>query len=132
LAIIVKKASDKEVVKFTFDGKNGKNAFVSYPDKMVDYVAEKDSIHTYVNERAYSDSIVYTEKVWTNDVAKTSDKSFVMVKIPWYDLGIAKPFDGRTMGFAAFRGPAKGPMAGFPDKATLFVPGSWGSLVLDK
>jgi len=132
MAIILKKASLKDAVKFTFDGKNGKNAFVSYPDKMIDYIAEKDSLHTYINERAYSDSIAYTEKVWTNDISKASDKDFAMVKIPWYDLGIAKPFEGRIMGFAAFSVPVKGPMTGFPDKALLFVPGSWGSLVLDK
>jgi len=132
MVVILKKSSLKDVVKFTFDGKNGKNAFVSYPDKMVDYVVEKDSMHTYINERGFTDSVTYTPKVWTNDIAKSSDKDFVMIKIPWYDLGVAKPFEGRVMGFSAFALAAKGPMAGFPDKAVLFIPGSWGSLVLDK
>lgn len=132
LWIVLKKTTLKDVVKFTFDGKNGKNAFVSYPDKMVDYVVEKDSLHTYINERSFADSILYNQKIWTNDVTKSSDKDYVMVKLPWYDLGIAKPFEGRIMGFAAFALAAKGSMVGFPDKATLYTPGSWGSLVLDK
>lgn len=133
IAVIAKKAGLKDVVKFVFDGKNGKNAFVSYPDKMIDYIAEKDSIHAYVNERNFNtDSITYSEKVWSNDISKTSDKDYVMIKISWYDLGIAKSFDGRILGFAVFAVPAKGPVAGFPDKAQLYIPGSWGSIVLDK
>jgi hypothetical protein len=133
IAVIAKKAGLKDVAKFVFDGKNGKNAFVSYPDKMIDYIAEKDSVHAYVNERNFNtDSITYSEKVWSNDISKTSDKDYVMIKISWYDLGIAKSFDGRILGFAVFAVPAKGPVAGFPDKAQLYVPGSWGSIVLDK
>ncbi len=132
LAIFLKKAASKETLKFTFDGKNGKNAFVSYPDKMIGYFAEKDSLHAYINERLCTDSIAYTEKPWTNDISKASDKDYVMIKISWYDMGIAKPFEGRVMGFAAFAIPEKGPAIGFPDKAALFLPGSWGSLVLDK
>jgi hypothetical protein len=133
IAVIAKKAGLKDVVKFVFDGKNGKNAFVSYPDKMIDYIAEKDSVHAYVNERNFNtDSITYSEKVWSNDISKTSDKDYVLIKISWYDLGIAKSFDGRILGFAVFAVPAKGPVAGFPDKAQLYIPGSWGSIVLDK
>jgi hypothetical protein len=132
LGIIIKRTG-KDKLTFTLDGKNGKNAFVSYSDKMIDYFSGNDSMYAYVNERGFaSDTIYYTPKTWVNDIVKTSDKDYVMVKISWYDIGIAKTFEGRMLGFAAFGVPAKGPVAGFPDKAQLYIPGLWGNIVLDK
>jgi hypothetical protein len=132
LSIIVKKSAAKSVVKFTFDGKNGKNAFVSFADKMLDYVTDKDSVYAYENDRVYSDSITYTPKPWVSEIKKVSDKDFALITIPWYDVGLL-PFDGRVMGFSAFvtTEAAKTPSA-YPEKAMVFEPGSWGNAVLDK
>ncbi|MGB7568983.1 MAG: hypothetical protein WBM07_14075, partial [Chitinivibrionales bacterium] len=126
LSIIIKKSAAKGAVKFTFDGKNAKNAFVSFADKMLDYVTDKDSIFAYENDRVCSDSITYTPKVWINEIKKVSDKDYALVTIPWYDIGLL-PFDGRVMGFGAFAAPAA-----YPEKAVVFNPGSWGNVVLDK
>ena len=82
LSIIIKKSAAKGAVKFTFDGKNAKNAFVSFADKMLDYVTDKDSIFAYENDRVCSDSITYTPKVWINEIKKVSDKDYALVTIP--------------------------------------------------
>ena len=134
LVIVCKKApAAAKAIKFVFDGKNGKNAFVAFSDKMIDYFMGNDSVYSYVNERYYADSITYTQKKWVNELTKASDKDFAVVRIPWYDLGIGKPFDGRIIGFAAFILADKAVVLGaYPEKAALFIPGSWGNLVLDK
>jgi hypothetical protein len=132
LSIVIKKSAAKGVVKFTFDGKNAKNAFVSFADKMLDYVTDKDSIFAYENDRVCSDSITYTPKTWINEIKKASDKDYALITIPWYDIGLL-PFDGRVMGFGAFviTEAAKVPAA-YPEKAMVFEPGSWGNAILDK
>ena len=131
LSIIIKKSAAKGVVKFTFDGKNAKNAFVSFADKMLDYVTDKDSIFAYENDRVCSDSITYTPKTWINEIKKASDKDFTLITIPWYDIGLL-PFDGRVMGFGAFVTAEAAKPAAYPEKAMVFEPGSWGNAILDK
>jgi len=64
LSVVVKRSAAKSSLRLTFDGKNGKNAFVSFADKMLDFVDEKDSIHVFENDRAIQDSIIYTQKPW--------------------------------------------------------------------
>ena len=132
LSIIVKKSVSKSVIKFTFDGKNGKNAFVSFADKMLDYVMVKDSVFAYENDRSYQDSINYTQKPWISEIKKVSDKDYTLITVPWFDVGLL-PFDGRLMGFGAFvmAEAAKTPAA-YPEKAIVLEPGSWGNAVLDK
>jgi len=131
LSIIVKKSAVKSTVKFTFDGKNGKNAFVSFADKMLDYVMDKDSVFAYENDRSYLDSITYTQKAWVSEIKKVSDKDYALVTIPWYDVGLL-PFDGRLMGFGAFVKTDVPKPAAYPEKAEVLEPGSWGNAVLDK
>lgn len=138
LAIICKKLPASSAaggaIKFVFDGKNGKNAFVAYSDKMVDYVAGKDSMYAYYNERLYNnDSIAYKQKKWINEFVKASEKDYAVIRIPWFDIGIGKPFEGRIMGFSVFIVSDKAAVvAAYPEKASVLIPGSWGNLVLDK
>jgi hypothetical protein len=132
LVVLCKKASTG-LIRLVIDGKNGKNAFVAYSDKMVDIAPAKDSVYAFYNERSFADSITYKQKQWVNEFAKASDKEISMVNIPWYDIGIGKPFDGRVTGFSVFVLSDKGAMTGaYPEKAAMMVPGSWGNLVLDK
>jgi len=132
LVVAIKKSSAKDVIRFAFDGKNGKNAFLSYPDKIVDFVAEKDSLSAYDYERAYKDSITYTAKSWKNDIAKVTENDCVIITIPWSDLGLL-PFDGRQFGFSVYIVSANQTVtAALPKQAKMFTPGTWGTIVLDK
>jgi hypothetical protein len=131
LSVVVKRSAVKSSLRLTFDGKNGKNAFVSFADKMLDFVDEKDSIHVFENDRAIQDSIIYTQKPWVSEIKKASDKDFSLITIPWFDIGLL-PFDGRIMGFGAFEMTDAKATGAYPEKAMAFLPGSWGNAVLDK
>jgi hypothetical protein len=125
LGIVCKKSNDSASITFCFDGKNGKNAFLSYPDRFITYMPQKDSLHTYHFTRRTSDTgVVYIEKTWINDITMTSDNDLVMVLAPWYDLGII-PFNGRRFGFAVFSGNSE-----VPSNAKREIPGTWGDAIL--
>jgi hypothetical protein len=132
LSIVCKKGQ-AGVLRFAFDGKNGKNAFISYPDRMVEYHAANDSIASIMYERvALTDSLNFVQKTWQNDIKKSVSKDYCVITIPWPDLGILA-VDGRMMGFAALSMGDKSAVAGaYPEKAKLLIPGSWGTVVLDK
>jgi hypothetical protein len=132
LSIVCKKGQTG-VLRFAFDGKNGKNAFISYPDRMVEYHAANDSIASIMYERvALTDSLNFVQKNWQNDIKKSVSKDYCVITIPWPDLGILA-VDGRMMGFAALSMGDKSAVAGaYPEKAKLLIPGSWGTVVLDK
>ena len=133
LIIVCKKTPAAAAFRFVFDGKNGKNAFVAYSDKMIEYFPGLDSVYSYINDRSYGDSIVYKQKTWLNELTKASDKDYGVLRVPWYDIGIGKPFDGRVVGFSVFVLSDKAAViAAYPEKAAPFVPGSWGNLVLEK
>jgi hypothetical protein len=131
LSVVVKRSAAKTALRFTFDGKNGKNAFVSFADKMLDYADDKDSVNVFENDRAIQDSIIYTQKPWVSEIKKNSDKDLALITIPWFDIGLL-PFDGRIMGFGAFEMTDAKAAAAYPEKALAFLPGSWGNVVLDK
>jgi hypothetical protein len=132
LVVVVKKATVPGVIRFAFDGKNGKNAFLSYPDKIVDFVAEKDSLSAFDYQRTYQDSITYTAKSWKNDITKVTENDCVIITIPWSDLGLL-PFEGRQLGFSVYSvGVNNSISAALPENAKMFIPGTWGTIVLDK
>ncbi|MBD3392616.1 MAG: hypothetical protein GF418_11040 [Chitinivibrionales bacterium] len=125
LGIVIKKGP-REPLTFSFDGKNGKSAFLSYPDRFVSFFPEGDSIRAYHHARAVSDTgILYTEKEWLNKITVSAGGDLVLVSVPWYDTGII-PFDGRIVGFAAFAED----QASEPAGAKRRIPGTWGDLVL--
>jgi hypothetical protein len=133
LSILCKKGASKDVIRLAFDGKNGKNAFISYPDRVVELNLAKDSMSTVLYDRvALSDSINFPVKDWKSEVSKTAAGEFTVINVPWYDIGLVAQ-DERVLGFAAFLTDEKSvPAAAYPDKAKLLMPGSWSSIVLDK
>jgi len=126
LGLVCRKDGVSGALTFTFDGKNGKNAFLAYPDRFVSYLPESDSVHAWHYKRSVSDTgIVYKEGEWIHEITKTVDGDIVLISVPWYDLGII-PFDGRIVGFAVFEGSS----ASVPSGARQEIPGTWGDLVL--
>jgi hypothetical protein len=133
LVVVCRKSQSKDIVRFAFDGKNGKNAFLSHPDRTIDLYQAKDSLGSLFFERGtLNDTINYTQMPWQNDIKMFGDKQAGVIVVPWYDLGML-PLDERTIGFAAFVVDDKAKvLAATPEKAQYFLPGSWGSIVLDK
>jgi hypothetical protein len=133
LSILCKKGTGKDVIKFAFDGKNAKNAFISYPDRVVELFTANDSMATLLYERAaLNDSINFPEKEWKCEAEKNTIGDITIINIPWYDIGLIAQ-DERALGFAAFVTDEKMTVkAAYPDKATLLMPGSWSSIILDK
>lgn len=133
LSIVCKKTASAAVLRFAFDGKNGKNAFIAFSDRVVDLVTAKDSINAFLHERgAMNDSLSFTVKPWMSEVTTFATKDFVVLNIPLYDIGLVGQ-DGRVIGFSSYAVDEKGAIsASYPDKAKLLMPGSWSSVVFDK
>jgi len=131
LLIVCKKNAEKTTFRFAFDAKNGKNAFLSYPDRVLNLNLGNDSVSTLLYERVSAvDTISYSSKSWKTDIKSINIKNeYVVIVLPWYDLGLI-PFQGRVIGFSAFVILDKTASASFPEKADLFLPGSWGSAIL--
>jgi hypothetical protein len=131
--VIGKKVKSKNSIKFTFDCKNGKNAFLSFPDRILSYNLSNDSLTTQYYERvAVSDTVSYMVKIWNTEVKVYSDEKQFMVVVPWYDLGML-PADDRVIGFAAFITDEKAKVtAAYPEKAKMLIPGSWSNVILNK
>ena len=118
-------------VSFVFDGKNGKNAFASYPDRLIRCYAARDSISTMHFERLVkADTLMYREKEWKTDITKMVDGEKILITIPWHDLAVI-PFGGRRVGFAAFAEVKSGTVkaGALPKTAVCEIPGTWGDLV---
>ncbi len=133
LTIVVAKGASKDAVKFAIDGKNGKNAFLSHPDRTVELFQANDSLATVLAERAsINDTLNYAIVGWQNEIKKYSDSKFVVIVVPWFDLGLIAN-DDRIFGFAAFVADDKNKvLAASPEKAQYFIPGTWGDAILDK
>lgn len=130
LYIVTKKTSDSSELLLALDGKNGKNAFVAYPDRFIG--SKKDSVWgTHYNREILAATLKYAPLSWNNEITKEVVGDKIVIRMPWYDTGIV-PFDGRLVGFAAF-GKDKGKIiASNPEKAKEFIPGTWGNLLLVK
>ena len=115
---------------FLFDGKNAKNAFLSYPDRVVRFVPADDSVYVLHYKRELKDGVVaYNETVWHTEVTSVVGNSYVVITVPWHDTAIL-PFHGRRVGFAAFVVDADGAtQAAVPQTAKYANPGTWGDLV---
>jgi hypothetical protein len=133
LSIVCKKGQAGGILRFAFDGKNGKNAFIAYSDRVVDVFTAKDSVNSFMHNRlAMTDSISYPTKQWPTEIKTFTAKDFVVVNIPMYDIGLVGQ-DERVIGFSAYSVDEKGTsLAAYPDKAKLLLPGSWSSVVFDK
>ncbi len=126
LTLAIRKDQSEKTLTFAFDGKNGKYAFVSYPDRFVAYTPGADSAETFYYRRSVSDTgIVYKRTEWIAGVESHSTGAHHTIRIPWHDMGLL-PFDGRIIGFAAFTKDE----TSAPEGAKRWIPGTWGNLYL--
>ncbi len=134
LFIVVKKATENGSVHFAFDGKSGKNAFLSYPDRIVSCsFADSVTVKGIHYERLISkDSLHYKEQVWRNEITHEASGDRLLVRVPWFDTGMI-PFEDRTIGFGVFVTDEKGKtIAATPASAQFYIPATWGMLLLQK
>jgi hypothetical protein len=132
LAVVVPKRSTKmNGVSVFFDGKNAKNAFLSYPDREVRIFPSNDSVATVHFVRSFVEGAVgYEEQRWYAGVSKDISADYVVVKIPLYDIGVV-PFNGRKMGCMVESRDSSGTVVDvFPANAQRYIPGTWGNLLL--
>jgi len=120
-------------LQFALDGKNGKNAYISYPDRIIVYAPSKDSVYgIHYNRDMRNDSLIYIPKDWETGITKSKIDGKVVIKAPWYQTGII-PFEDRTIGFGAFAlNSTSAQTAAVPSGAKYFIPGTWGDLLLKK
>lgn len=129
LGILFKK--DKKQISFSFDGKNGKNAFLSYSDRIITYYGDNDSLATEYYKRSVTDKgVEYKAKDWNQEITKEVNDDLVLIIVPWFDLCI-QAVDDRIFGFASFVTEGK-KVSSLPIKAVKEMPGTWGNVVLAK
>ena len=133
--IVLQKAQSPApgAIRFAFDGKNGKNAFLSFADRVILYEAGKDSLFgLHYSPQLSGDTVKYAEKTWPNELTKTIVNDKIVIRAPWYDLGIV-PFDGRRFGLGIVTFDAQGArMDALPKDADFYNPGTWGNVELAK
>lgn len=130
LFFIIKKTSDTSSLFFALDGKNGKNAFVSFPDRFVG--CKKDSVWgTHYKRNIEKTALKYTSQNWNTQITKEVINDKIIIRMPWYDTGIV-PFGGRMVGFAVFVKDKDKVLSSSHKKAMEFIPGTWGNLTLAK
>jgi hypothetical protein len=135
LWVVCRKAgvpADKHVL-LCLDGKNGKNAFLSYPDRLFRCFPQRDSVYAFHYQRALNNNVVtYTEALWNNESTVQATSDAIVISIKWHDIGVL-PVDERAIGLAAFVVDAAGKAsAALPAGSLTVVPGTWADLVLGK
>jgi hypothetical protein len=121
------------IIRIALDGKNGKNAFLSFADRSVNYKPSNDSLWGLHFVRSMiGDTLQYVTKAWPNEVKKTVAGDKIVIQIPWYDSGII-PFGERkfAMCITTFEDKNK-QLAALHAKANFFLPGTWGDFELAK
>jgi hypothetical protein len=133
LFIVLVKNALQGTVRFAIDGKNGKNAFLSYADRVVMYQPGKDSLKgVHFSRGMRGDAITYDENPWPNGITKSAADNKVVIRVPWYDAGLI-PFEERRLGMGIMTFDDKGKQtAAVPAKADFFCPGTWCDLLLAK
>ena len=133
LFIVLKKNQEPGAVQFSLDGKSGKNAFVSYPDRFISYTPANDSLAAFHFTRDLKDNVIrYASEKWQTEITKEVTGDKVVIRVPWYDTGVV-PFEERSIGFGVFAVDQKEKVtASVPEGAQAFIPGTWGNLVLQK
>lgn len=127
------KTAPDVTLRFAIDGKNGKNAFLSFADRVVMYAPKNDSLWgTHFKRVLSEETLKYDVKPWPNEMTKTKAGSAVVIAIPWYDSGII-PFGERRFGMGVMTFDGKDQQtAALPEKGDFFLPGTWGDFVLAK
>ncbi len=127
-----KVAGSKDLVTLAIDGKNAKNAFLAYSDRLLVYGAEKDSLSAVCYKRAMvGDTLRYTKTSWELTGKSSVVNGVFVVEVPWADLGMVKSFVGRRFGFSVMVSDNTGKsIAAYPSIAKQEIPGSWTNALL--
>jgi len=133
LYIVLVKTQAPGTIRFSIDGKNGKNAFLSFADRVVMVATDKDSVWgNHYSWQLVGDTLKYTEKPWPNEMTKSAVGGKVVVRVPWYDSGII-PIPDRRFGLGVMEFDAAGVQkAALPASAKFYLPGTWSDVVLGK
>lgn len=133
LYVVMAKTKAPGSVRFAIDGKNGKNAFLSFADRVVLYQPDKDSIWgSHFSRQMTGDTLKYVDKPWPSEITKTAVGDKIVVRVPWYDTGII-PIEDRKFGLGIMEFAANGQQAAaVPASANFYLPGTWGDFVLAK
>lgn len=132
LFIVMKKGQDSSKISFAFDGKNGKNAFLSYPDRVISYVPASDSLNTtHYDREIKGDTLKYTDKLWQSEIKKENIGEKVVIRMPWADIGVI-PFEERMVGMGVFVELGGKIKEAIPQNAQFYIPGTWGDIFLQK
>lgn len=133
LYIAIVKTSSPGTVRFAVDGKNGKNAFFSFADRVIMFQPEKDSVWgCHFSRQMAGDTLKYVEKPWPSEITKTVLGDKIILRVPWYDTGII-PIENRRLGLGIMVFGANGQQtAAVPASAKFYLPGTWGDFVLSK
>lgn len=132
--IAIKKSMGNKSIKFGLDGKSGKNAFLSYPDRFVMYTpADSTPVKgIHFERKVKNDSLKYKELDWRNEITSEETGETIVIAMPWSDAGMIS-FEERTIGFGVFVENDKGTtVAALPKKADDQIPATWGVLKLNK
>ncbi|MFP4015342.1 MAG: hypothetical protein ACLFVQ_14745 [Chitinispirillaceae bacterium] len=133
LFVAVAKGKGVSEVQFAFDGKCGKNAFLSWADRFVVYNAESDSVYGVHYKRTFDEkTIKYADMGWGEGLSALKADSVKVIKISWSDIGVI-PFEERNVGFSAYAGKGSGKLTvSYPGSAQREIPGTWGDIRLEK
>jgi hypothetical protein len=133
LYIVIAKTKTPGTVRFAIDGKNGKNAFCSFADRVIQYQPDKDSVWgSHFSRQLVADTLKYVEQAWPSEITKTALGDKVVIRVPWYDTGII-PVENRRFGIGIMEfSAADKQTAAVPASGKFFMPGTWGDFVLAK
>ena len=132
IGIVCKKLKENESISFAVDGKNGKNAFLAFSDRIVTYYPKTDSLYPVSYKRGVAEeSIQYTERKWAQEINKEVKEDLVLITVPWHEIGMLAS-EGRIFGFSVFASVSEKESAVFPETAKKEIPGTWGNVVLVK
>ena len=100
--LVLKNYTGMKSIGVYIDGKNGKNAFFSYTDRIITYSPANDSLFAFCYKRAIiEEGIKYEEKKWVQQIEKDRKNDCTVIAIPWYDLGMLIS-EGRIFGIGVF------------------------------
>ena len=133
VVLVKQQKASSGVIRFAIDGKNGKNAFLSFADRVVTFKPSNDSLWGQHYGRVMAgDTLKYDTKPWPNEMKKSVAGDKIVIEVPWYESGII-PFGERkfAIGIMTFDDKNK-QTAALPSSANFYLPGTWGDFELAK